>query len=119
MILVDTSVWIEHFRSGSPKLSRALDDSLVLMHPFVVGELACGGFRDRARVLSDLAALPAVDAAEQNEVLHLIDDRRLWGKGIGWIDAHLLASALLSGCGLWTLDRRLNRIAGALGLTES
>ncbi|HEY1682836.1 MAG TPA: PIN domain-containing protein [Candidatus Tumulicola sp.] len=119
MILVDTSVWIEHFRSGSPKLSRALDDSLVLMHPFVVGELACGGFRDRARVLSDLAALPAVDAAEQNEVLHLIGDRRLWGKGIGWIDAHLLASALLSGCGLWTLDRRLNRIAGALGLTES
>lgn len=119
MILVDTSVWIEHFRFGNATLTRALNDSLVLMHPFVVGELACGGFRNRARVLADLVALPAVQTAEQDEVLRLVDDRRLWGKGIGWIDAHLLASALLSDCRLWTLDQRLNGIAGTLGLTKS
>jgi predicted nucleic acid-binding protein len=119
MILVDTSVWIEHFRFGSPTLHRALNDSLVLMHPFVIGELACGGLKNRVRVLSDLSALPAAQTAEQDEVLRLVDDRRLWAKGIGWIDAHLLASALLSDCRLWTLDRRLNRIADALGVTKS
>jgi predicted nucleic acid-binding protein len=119
MILVDTSVWIEHFRFGNPTLHRVLNDSLVLMHPFVVGELACGGFKNRARVLADLAALPSVKMAEQDEVLRLVDDRRLWSKGIGWIDAHLLASALLSDCHLWTLDRRLDAIAGALRLTKS
>ncbi len=119
MILVDTSVWVEHFRFGNATLSRALSNSLVVMHPFVIGELACGGFKNRARVLADLAALPVVQTAEQDEVLRLVDDRRLWGKGIGWIDAHLLAAALLSDCRLWTLDQRLNGIAGTLGLTKS
>ena len=118
MVLVDTSVWIEHFRFGNHALRNALNDSLVLMHPFVLGELACGGFKNRTRVLSDLAALPAAQTAAQEEVLRLVDDRRLWGRGIGWIDAHLLASALLSGCRLWTTDVRLNRVAGALGLTS-
>lgn len=117
MILVDTSVWVEHFRFGNATLRRVLNDSVVLMHPFVVGELACGGFKNRARVLADLAALPTVQMAEQNEVLRLVDGRRLWSKGIGWIDAHLLASALLSNCRLWTLDRRLAGIAGVLGLS--
>jgi predicted nucleic acid-binding protein len=116
MILVDTSVWIEHFRFGNTTLSTALNDSLVATHPFVVGELACGQLKNRARVLSDLAALPEVQTAEHAEVLRLVDDRRLWGKGIGMIDAHLLASALLSGCRLWTLDRRLDGIATTLGL---
>jgi hypothetical protein len=90
-----------------------LSEALVLVHPFVVGELACGNLRNRARILSDLEALPCALFATHEEVMRLVEHQKLWGLGIGWIDAHLLASALLSNCQFWTLDRRLVRAAAA------
>ena len=117
MTLADTSVWIEHLRRGEPRLADRLSEGLVLMHPFVTGELACGNLKNRAAVLSDVHALPTAKFASNFEVLQLIDGRRLWGRGLGWIDAHLLASALLSRCRLWTLDKKLGRAATELGLT--
>lgn len=87
------------------------------MHPFVLGELACGSFKNRAVILSDLQELPSANPASTAEALQLIEDRRLWGRGLGWVDVHLLASALLSDCGLWTLDKRLGRAAAELGLS--
>jgi predicted nucleic acid-binding protein len=116
MILVDTSVWIAHFRDGDLKLRRLLNDAMILMHPFVAGELACGNLKNRAGILGDLAALPSAMSATHAEVLQLIEDRKLWGIGIGWIDAHLLASALLSGCRFWTLNEKLTRAADVAGV---
>ena len=116
MILVDTSVWIFHFRKGSQHLAELLSNSLALVHPFIVGELACGNLSNRARIMSDLQALPFARSATHNEVMQLIEARKLWGLGIGWVEGHLLASALLSSCPLWTLDRRLLRAAAAAGV---
>ena len=113
MILVDTSVWIAHLREPGSKLAHLLSEGLVMVHPFVVGELACGNLKNRDRILSDLQALPPAVPATHEEALHLVRDRKLWGTGIGWIDAHLLASALLSEAELWTLDERLDRAAAA------
>ena len=113
MILVDTSVWIAHFREAGSKLAHLLSEGLVMVHPFVVGELACGNLKNRDRILSDLQALPPAVPATHEEALRLVRDRKLWGTGIGWIDAHLLASALLSGAELWTLDEKLRRAAAA------
>jgi predicted nucleic acid-binding protein len=94
-----------------------LSDGLILMHPFVVGELACGNLKNRARILDDLKALPPAKRASDEEVAHLIEERKLWGRGLGWTDAHLLAAALLSGCVFWTIDKRLAAAASDLGLT--
>ena len=116
MVLADTSIWIEHFRHREPTLADRLSEGLVLMHPFVSGELACGILNGRAAILSDLHALPPSRLASNAEVLQLIEARRLWGRGLGWIDAHLLASALLSNCRFWTLDVRLAKAAAELGL---
>ena len=117
MVLVDTSVWIAHFREGQPVLAELLSDGLVLMHPFVSGELACGNLKDRASILSDFRSLPSAQCASDIEVMSLIENRRLWGRGLGWIDAHLLAAALLSGCRFWTLDKRLGTAAAELDLS--
>jgi predicted nucleic acid-binding protein len=116
MVLVDTSVWIQHFRRGEPTLADHLSEGLVLMHPFVSGELACGTLKNRGAIRSDLDALPSAKLASNTEVLQLIEDRRLWGRGLGWVDVHLLASALLSHCGFWTLDRKVAEAARRLGL---
>lgn len=116
MILVDTSVWIAHFRKGGSKLGELLSEALVLVHPFVRGELACGNLKNRARILSDLEALPSAVSATHEEVMRLVELRKLWGLGIGWIDGHLLASALLSNCQFWTLDGRLVRAAATAGV---
>jgi len=116
MILVDTSVWIAHFRKGGSGLAELLSEALVLVHPFVVGELACRDLRNRARILTDLESLPCAVSATHEEVMRLIEDRKLWARGIGWIDGHLLASALLSNCHLWTLDAKLVRAAAAAGV---
>jgi predicted nucleic acid-binding protein len=116
MVLADTSVWIEHFRRREPALAGLLSEGIVLIHPFVAGELACGNLKNRAAILSYLQALPPVRLASNAEVLHLIEDRRLWGGGLGWVDAHLLASALLSTCQFWTRDARLAKAARELGL---
>jgi predicted nucleic acid-binding protein len=113
VILVDTSVWVAHFRKGSLDLFEVLSNGLALVHPFIVGELACGNLTNRARILSDLQSLPSAVRASDDEVMHLIETRKLWGFGIGWIDGHLLGSALLSTCWLWTLDRKLLRAASA------
>jgi hypothetical protein len=116
MILVDTSVWVEHFREGIPRLSSLLDEALIMVHPFVVGELACGNLGNRSRILSDLQALPSAVTATHEEVMRLVEGRKLWGVGIGWVDAHLLASTLLSNCHLWTLDERFLRAARVVGV---
>lgn len=117
MILVDTSVWIDHLHRSEPMLVEALEREEVLTHPFVIGELACGTIVRRAEVLESLAALPSAIVAADEEVLELIERRRLWGKGLGYADAHLLASALLTGgTQLWTRDRRLHAIATEIRL---
>ena len=99
-------------------MADRLSEGLVLMHPFVSGELACGNLRSRAAILSNLHALPSARLASNTEVLRLIEDRRLWGRGLGWVDVHLLASALLSHCGFWTLDKKLEEAAAELGLNS-
>ncbi len=117
MILADTSVWIEHFRRTEPRLLAALEAGEVLMHPFVLGELACGNLRNRHEILGLLSNLPAAPTAADLEVLDFIEHRKLMGRGIGYVDAHLLAAtALASPARLWTRDRPLNVIATALGL---
>lgn len=117
MILVDTSVWIDHLRSGDTLLERALESGQVLMHPFVVGELACGNLQQRDEVLRLLEDLPSAPTATDREVLDLIERRALMGRGIGYIDVHLLAStALAADARLWTRDRRLARVAAELDL---
>jgi predicted nucleic acid-binding protein len=117
MILIDTSVWIEHLRVGSARLRSLLYNEEVLCHPFIVGELACGTLRNRKEILALLTALPEAPIAEHQEVLHLLEAERLYGRGLGWVDVHLLASALISGCTLWTLDNPLKRTAAALRIS--
>jgi hypothetical protein len=119
MILADTSVWVGHLRAASPHLQLALEEGRMLAHPLVIGELACGNLRQRTVILEALQALPSATPATHEEVLRLVEDRRLWGRGLGWIDAHLLASARLTGCRLWTLHRRLRRAARDLGVAYS
>lgn len=116
MILVDTSVWIDHFRIGNTKLTQILEGPAVLTHPFVIGELSCGNLKSRAETVRWLRALPTAVVASDIEVGQLIEDRRLWGQGIGWTDAHLLASSLLTNCHLWTRDTRLASAARAAGV---
>jgi predicted nucleic acid-binding protein len=117
VILADTSVWVDHLRKGAPRLAAALDRSEVLMHPFVLGELACGNLRNRGEVLRLLGDLPAAAMASDHEALQFIERRALMGRGIGYVDVHLLASvALTDGARLWTADRRLARVAADLEL---
>lgn len=119
MILADTSVWIDHFRLGDPLLSSRLNDGKIVMHPFVVGELALGSFRQRATILAALTALPTATRATDEEVLLFIDNAALHGEGIGFIDAHLLASARLQqGVRIWTRDKRLRKLAGRLDIFD-
>ena len=117
MTLADTSVWINHLRANDPALAKLLEDNQVVMHPMVIGELACGNLRDRERVLDLLKELPQIPVSDDVEVLFLIERHRLMGRGIGYIDAHLLAAASLADTvTLWTEDRRLHGAAAALGL---
>ncbi|HWP00816.1 MAG TPA: type II toxin-antitoxin system VapC family toxin [Methylococcus sp.] len=117
MILVDTSIWIDHLRTGDSDLAALLDRTLVLAHPFVVGELACGSLRNRAEVLRLLQDLPQTPVARDVEVLFFIEQHRLMGRGIGYIDAHLLAAtALADPARLWTRDQRLAAVARDLKL---
>ena len=120
MTLVDTSVWIEHLRAEDKKLTTLLNSSQVLTHPMVVGELACGNLRNRREILSLLGGLPQVLVATDDEVLFFIERHRLMGRGIGYIDAHLLAStALTQSARLWTHDQRLVQVASELNLADS
>ena len=116
MMLVDTSVWIDHLRLGDAELAAALEAGQVRVHPFVIGELACGNLHARAEVLSLLQALPPTPVATDREVLFFMDQQALMGRDIGYIDVHLLASARLGGVLLWTRDKKLHAIAAGLGL---
>jgi predicted nucleic acid-binding protein len=117
MILVDSSVWIDHLRSGNAKLAGLLENGQVLVHPFVIGELALGNLKKRAQILTNLQDLPEAVVARDDEVLRFIGRHALHGRGIGYVDAHLLASARLTPDGsLWTRDKRLHAAAKRLGL---
>jgi predicted nucleic acid-binding protein len=120
VILVDTSVWVDHLRTGDRVLGQLLDSGGVLGHRFVTGELALGNLRDRDLVLSALRELPQATVASDDEVLHFIDRQALFGLGIGYVDAHLLAAVLLTlGAKLWTRDKRLQAAATQLGLATA
>ena len=119
MILIDTSVWIEHLRTGDRELAHLLDTDQALIHPFVIGELACGNLARRQEILAMLQDLPALPAAEDSEVLYFIGRNQLMGRGIGYIDMHLLAAAALAPpARLWTRDKRLGAAADRLGLAH-
>ena len=115
-MLADTSVWIDHFRHGNARLGALLEKGQVRTHPFVVGELACANLAKRVEVLRLLRELPAVVCATDDEALAFVERHRLMGAGIGWIDAHLLAAAALTGTKLWSLDAKLTRAARRLDL---
>ena len=116
MILVDTSVWVEHLRRREPVLEAALNAGEVLMHPFIVGELACGNLNRRSEVLSLMGELPQAPVVTEVEALDFIERRQLMGRGVGYIDVHLLASAVLTGSAtIWTRDKRLASVADDLG----
>ena len=109
-------MWVDHFRSSSPVLQTLLEDGQVLVHPFITGELACGNLRNRAETSTYFHALPAAIVASNVEAITLFENRRLWGRGLGWVDVHLLASALLSRAALWSIDKRLRSAAAELGV---
>jgi len=117
VILVDSSVWVDHLRKGDAILARLLNAARVLAHPFVVGELALGSLRQRESILATLQNLPQAIVARDAEVLRFINQQALHSVGIGYVDAHLLASVrLTAGGSLWTRDKRLHAVAGRLGL---
>ena len=116
MVLVDTSIWISHLRKGNANLEKLLNDGVVGCHPFIVGELACGNLKNRSEILSLLQSLPMTIKAEHEEVLQFIENNTMMGKGLGYIDVHLLASAVLTGISLWTLDKKLKTIAHELDI---
>lgn len=117
MILVDTSVWVDHLRTADRILAGLLDAGMVLAHPFVIGELALGNLRQREIVLDAMSGLPCASVATDAEVLHFIDCQALFGRGIGYVDVHLLAGVrLTAGAEFWTKDKRLHSIADELGL---
>jgi predicted nucleic acid-binding protein len=113
LILADSSVWVQHLRAGDARLEQLLAEGRIACHSLVIGELACGSLRRREEILAYLAALPATVVASHEEALHFAAERKLHGKGLGWIDIHLLASAVLTGCRLWTLDKTLASAAKA------
>lgn len=116
MILVDTSVWIEHFRSPSRVLSELLGEEQVLVHPLVLGEIACDNLRKWKEIVALMRALPTAQRADDREILFFIEQRALMERGIGLIDMHLLASCLMESCRIWTTDKRLRSVAEELGM---
>lgn len=118
MILVDTSVWIDHFRRSIPDLVNELQHGTVVSHPFVIGELALGHLRNRAETLDLLRELPGLNVAPDDDVLEFVRRHDLPGRGIGWIDAHLLCAARAKDVPIWTHDRRLGACAAKLRLVR-
>lgn len=115
-VLVDTSVWIDHFHQADPRLASLLEEGAVVVHPWVLGELACGSLRRREETLADLAMLEAAPEIPSPECLHFLAKRKLHGKGLSWIDVQLLASCLIAGCSLWTRDKNLRHASSQLGI---
>ncbi len=116
MILVDTSIWVDHLKKGNRHLEKLLFDAEVVCHPFVISELACGHIKNRSEILALLQALPVVPTIDLDEYLYFIDQNSFYGSGIGFVDIHLLASARLLNILIWTADRRLRKVAVALKL---
>ncbi len=116
MVLVDTSIWVSHLRKAHRLLGSLLEEGAVCSHPCVIGELACGSLKNRDEILSLLRALPAAEVLDHEEVLVFLERNQLMGKGLGYVDVHLLGSAILSSVSLWTADRCLARCAAALGV---
>jgi hypothetical protein len=119
LVLVDTTVWVAHFREGNEGLEILLNNGDVMCHPFIVGELACCNINNRAEILSLLKLLPMAVQVENEEVLHFIEANTLMGKGLGYVDIHLAASAVLSEVPIWTLDKNLVRINEKLNISYS
>ena len=118
MILVDTSIWINHFNKTNSGLNKLLNSAQVCIHPFVIGELACGNISNRTEILSLLKSLPLVDTALDDEIHKFIEDKKLYGIGLGFIDVHLLASALIHNVKIWTGDKSLSKAALKLGINK-
>lgn len=117
MVIVDTSVWVRHFRSGERHLSFLLEEGEVVCHPFIIGELACGNLKNRRQILGLLQALPSTPTVDNEEILFFIEQNKMMGTGLGLIDVHLLASARLSRISLWTSDTELRSAARKLKLS--
>jgi predicted nucleic acid-binding protein len=118
MVLVDTSVWVAHLRDGNLDLEELLNDGKVACHPFIIGELACGNLKNRDEILTYLQSLPMTILAEHEEVLKFMENNQLMGKGLGYIDVHLMASAVLTGVSLWTFDKILDRSIKKIGIND-
>jgi predicted nucleic acid-binding protein len=118
VILVDTSVWIDHLNKSDPVFFHLLQEGQIMTHPFVVGEIALGNLRNRSVQLVYMTLLPVVKVAREDEALHVIERHRLFGTGLGYVDVHLLASASISSVALWTRDKRLSQAAEKLGLAR-
>lgn len=117
MILVDTSIWIDHWHASDRTLTNLLNERSVLGHPFIIGEVAMGGLSGRDQVLTDMRRLPQAAVARHDEVLGFIERHRLFGLGMGYVDAHLMAATRLTpGALLWTRDKRLHAVADRLGV---
>jgi hypothetical protein len=114
MILADTNVWIKHLRESDTELIEQLNIGFIACHPFIIGELACGNLGNRSEILILLQALPSAPVAEPTEILDFIENNSLMGRGLGYVDIHLLSSAVLGNVVLWTLDRRLHEVATEL-----
>ena len=119
MVLVDTSVWVYHLRESHPGMVSLLNDGDVVCHPFIIGELSCGNLTNRSEILSLLHSLPMVDQVEHEEVLQFVEINDLMGRDLGYVDVHLLASAVLFGASIWTLDRKLRAAFSKLGVCHS
>jgi predicted nucleic acid-binding protein len=115
-VLVDTSVWIKHLRVSDKNLVRFLEQGLVACHPFIIGELACGGIKNRHEIIRLLNDLPSTDILDHYEIMEFIEHRKIMNKGIGYVDVHLLGSALVSETPLWTFDKALKKIANQLSI---
>lgn len=119
MVLVDTSVWISHLRYSNSSLQKLLEGNKVASHRFIVGELACGNISNRAEIISLMQSLPTVDVVEHEELLLFIEHNRLMGKGLGFVDVHLLAASMLAGVRLWTQDKKLKQACSSLDIEFS
>jgi predicted nucleic acid-binding protein len=117
MILADTNIWIKHFREVDDELVSHLMNGFVTIHPYIIGELACGHLANRAEILTLLQALPSLHVIETMEILQFMDNNTLMGRGLGYVDIQLLASAIVGNAVLWTYDRRLNEAANELGIS--
>ncbi len=116
LILVDTSVWIRHLREGDKDLSLLLENGLVACHPFIIGELACGGMKNRNEIINLLNALPSTHLLEHDEIMEFIEIRKIMNQGIGYVDIHILGSAIISETLLWTLNKSLRKVSNELSM---